>query len=299
MSRQTVEMDDEVETETHSEEENSVEAVASGEGETVAENSDSGEQADADAPEDDETDDVIVTIEGESPAPEEKATPKWVKDLRRQQRELQRENRELKAKLQAPAIEIKATDPGKKPKLEDHDYDADAYEAAIDAWHAKKKAHDAEVAKAEAAQKEQAAAWQAKLDNYGKLKGELKVRDFEESEHAVQELFNVTQQGIMLQGAENPALVVYALGKSPNKAKELASINDPVKFAFAVAKLESNLKVTDRKASPPPPEKTVRGSGPVGSGADSTLERLRAEADKTGDRSKVSAYLRQRKLSGK
>jgi hypothetical protein len=56
----------------------------------------------------------------------------------------------------------------------------------------------------------------------------------------------------MLQGADNPALVVYALGKNPKKAKELSEIKDPVKFAFAVAKLEKELKVTNRRAAPHP-----------------------------------------------
>jgi len=47
------------------------------------------------------------------------------------------------------------------------------------------------------------------------------------------------QQDIILQAAQNPALAVYALGKSKDKAKELASIKDPVKFAFALGKLEN------------------------------------------------------------
>ena len=104
---------------------------------------------------------------------------------------------------------------------------------------------------------------------------------------------NITQQGIVLQGAENPALVVYALGKNPSKAKELSSITDPVKFAFAVSKLESQLKVSNRKSAPPP-EKVLSGTGRA-SAVDSTLERLRADAEKTGDYTKVTAYKRQKK----
>ena len=102
----------------------------------------------------------------------------------------------------------------------------------------------------------------------------------------------------MLQGADNPALVIYALGKNPKKAKELAAITDPVKFAFAVAKLESQLKVTNRKA-PPPPEKTMRGTGPGSGAVDSTLERLREEAARTGDMTKVIRYkAEQRRKNG-
>jgi hypothetical protein len=74
--------------------------------------------------------------------------------------------------------------------------------------------------------------------------------------------------------------------------KELSSIKDPVKFAFAVAKLETQLKVSNRKAAPPP-EKVVKGTGRVSGSVDSTLERLREEAAKSGDMSKVIAYKRQ------
>jgi len=136
--------------------------------------------------------------------------------------------------------------------------------------------------------------WQAKLQGYGKAKAELKVKDYDDAEGIVQESFNTTQQGVILQGADNPALLVYALGKNPKKAKELASISDPVKFAFAVAKLETQLKVTNRKAAPPP-EKTVQGTGRISGSVDSTLDRLRADAEKSGDYSKVFAYKQQKR----
>jgi hypothetical protein len=153
-------------------------------------------------------------------------------------------------------------------------------------------------AKAEADQREQQKAWQARLDNYGKAKTELKVKDFEDAEDVSKEKLSVTQQGIILQGAENPALVIYALGKNPKKAAELGSITDPVKFSFAVAKLETQLKVSNRK-SPPPPEGTVRGTGAVSGAVGNQLERLRAEAEKTGDLSKVMAFKRQQREAQK
>ncbi len=120
------------------------------------------------------------------------------------------------------------------------------------------------------------------------------MKDFEDAEAVAQELFSVTQQGVMLQGADNPALVVYALGRNPKKAKELAEIKDPVKFAFAVAKLEKDMKVTNRKSAPPP-ERVVTGTGRVSGAVDSTLERLREEAARTGNMTKVIQYKRQKK----
>jgi desulfoferrodoxin (superoxide reductase-like protein) len=243
-----------------------------------------------------DSDEVIVSIGEEAPPPEEQThAPEWVRELRKTNRELQRQNRELQGKLQSTAqTETKPVVLGKKPSLEEHDYDAEKFEAALATWFERKRQADEAAAKQEAEVMNQQKAWQAKLDGYGKAKAELRVKDFEDAEAVAQELFNITQQGVVLQGADNPALVIYALGKNPKKAKELSDIKDPVKFAFAVAKLEKELKVTNRKAAPPP-ERIVSGTGRVSGAVDSTLERLREEAARTGNLTKVIQYKAQKR----
>ena len=242
-----------------------------------------------------ESDEVVVTI-GDEPVEEEphERAPEWVRDLRKKNQETVKENRELKKKIEAlqTAPADKLVTIGEKPTLESCEYDTDKFEQELEQWHeAKRKVSEQERKKQEDGAKAQAA-WQATLDSYSKRKSELKVSDYEEAEFAAQELLSVTQQGVILSGADNPALVVYALGKNPKKAQELAAISDPVKFAFAVAKLEKDMKVTPRKTAPLP-ESTVRGNARVSAGVDSTLERLRAEADRTGDRTKVASYMKQ------
>jgi len=254
-------------------------------------------QVDEVEPED--TEEVVVSIGEEAPPPEEHTpAPEWVKELRKTNRELQRQNRELQGKLQAAPTEIKPVVIGNKPKLEDHDYDAEKYEEALTNWFERKRQADDVNAKQEAEVMNQQKAWQAKLDGYGKAKAELRVKDFEDAEEVAQQVFSITQQGVLLQGADNPALVVYALGKNPVKAKELAEIKDPVKFAFAVAKLEKDLKVTNRKAAPAP-ERIVTGTGRSSGAVDSTLERLRADAERTGNMTKVIAYKAQKRSASK
>ena len=258
---------------------------------------DQGEDQDTESNEGD-SDEVIVSIGEEAPPPEEQThAPEWVRELRKTNRELQRQNRELQGKLQSTAqTETKPVVLGKKPSLEEHDYDADKFEAALADWFERKRQADEAQAKQEAEVMNQQKAWQAKLDGYGKAKAELRVKDFEDAEAVAQELFNITQQGVVLQGADNPALVIYALGKNPKKAKELSDIKDPVKFAFAVAKLEKELKVTNRKAAPPP-ERIVSGTGRVSGAVDSTLERLREEAARTGNMTKVVQYKAQKRAA--
>jgi len=249
-----------------------------------------------DEDEDDDEDEVVISIGEESPPQEEEArAPAWVRELRKANREKEREIRELKAKLTATATETKPVELKAKPTLESCDYDSDEYENKLAEWYEHKREYDAVESNAAAKRDAEAKEWQDKLDSYAKARASLKVRDYEDAEAFALDIFNVTQQGIVLQGSENPAHLIYALGKSQKRAKELASINDPVKFAFAVAKLETQLKVTNRKAATAPERTITSGGGRISGSVDSTLDRLREEAVKTGDLSKVMAYKRGKK----
>jgi len=239
----------------------------------------------------DDGNEVTVSIGGE-PDPqveEERKAPQWVKELRKTNRELQREKKELEQRLLAQTTENKPVTLGRKPTIEDFDYDAEKFEVALEGWFEKKSRANQEEQRRKDEAKAQDDAWQAKLNDYGKKKSDIRVQDFEDAEHEVQNVLTVTQQGIVIQGAENPALVVYALGKNPTKAKELSGITDPVKFAFAIARLEAQLKVTEKKTKPEP-ERAISGTGRTAGSVDSTLERLREDAARTGDYTKVKQY---------
>ena len=252
-----------------------------------------------DKAESEDSDEIIVAIDGEeSPPQEEQAAPEWVRELRREHRELKKRNRELESRVSQSTETNPVVNLGPKPNLEALDYDTEKYEQSLANWYERKRLVDDQQAKARRAEEEQQRAWNAKLEGYVEAKTKLKVRDYDDAEEVAQQLFNVVQQGVMIQGAENPALVIYALGKNPKKAKELAAIDDPVKFAFAVAKLESQLKISNRKAATKP-EKTFSATAPARGAVDSTLERLREEASKTGNMDKVMAYKRAQKQAAK
>jgi hypothetical protein len=256
------------------------------------------EDTEADDEDEAEEEDVVVSINGEAPDPEdeeEARAPGWVRDLRKQYREEKRRAKELEQKVtQLEQRQQPMQQPlGQKPTLEAVDYDTDRYEKELSAWYEKKRQHDEQQISIKSQQQAVQKGWEQKLESYHSAKAELKVRDYDFAEDVVQDTLSVMQQGMIVQGAENPALLVYALGKNPKKAKELASITDPVKFAFAVAKLETNLKVTSRKASAKP-EKKISGTGRPSGSVDNTLDRLRADAEKTGDYSKVFQYKKQK-----
>ena len=251
-----------------------------------------------------EADEVIVSIGEDAPPPEEEKDPGLVKHLRKTLRETTRKAKELEAKLQA-LTETKPAELGKRPELADPDidYDEDKFLSKTEAWLERKRKVDDEKRAALEAEKAQEAEWRTKMEAYNngklKLKDELKLRDVDEAEENVREAFSVTQQGAILDGSDDPALLIHALGKDTKLLKELSEIKSISKFIFRVAKLEAkDLKVTKRN-SPPPPERTVTSTGSVAGSIDSTLAKLEAEAEKTGDRTKIVRYKAEMKAKGK
>ena len=240
---------------------------------------------------------LVVEIGGDEVSDE----PEHITELRRRYREQQKRLKELEAKAAGNAPAAPALPP--KPTLEDCDYDAEAFEQKLATWYDAKREHDAREAEVKAVQERAEQKWQSRLAFYDEGKSKLGAQDYDEAEATVAEILSAPFPGIMAedvrigiikQGATDPAALVYALGKNPAKAKELAAIDDPVEFAWKAARLEASMKVVRGKA--PPPEKRVSGGVPGVSGAlDDTLERLRADAAKTGDFSKVMAYKRQQR----
>lgn len=240
---------------------------------------------------------LVVEIGGDEVSDE----PEHITELRRRYREQQKRLKELEAKAAGNAPAAPALPP--KPTLEDCDYDAEAFEQKLATWYDAKREHDAREAEVRAVQERAEQKWQSRLAFYDEGKSKLGAQDYDEAEATVAEILSApfpgivaedVRIGIIKQGATDPAALVYALGKNPAKAKELAAIDDPVEFAWKAARLEASMKVVRGKA--PPPEKRVSGGVAGVAGAlDDTLERLRAEAAKTGDFSKVMAYKRQMK----
>lgn len=259
------------------------------------------EQEDAPAQEDDE---IIVSIGEEQTQAEEDSqrAPEWVRELRRSNREKDRKLRELEqenARLKGLSSQPSAVVVGDKPTLEACDYDTEKFEQELEGWYSRKREFDEQQRQAKQTEEQQRAHWQTRLDAVTKASAGLKVKDLEDAAMVFEDTFSPVQQGIIIGGpdsAESSALLRYALGKNPKKAKELAAINDPVKFTFAIANLEKQLKVTPRKAAPAP-DTRVASSMTGAAAVDSQLERLQAEADKTGDRSKVAAYMRKKRLA--
>lgn len=248
-------------------------------------------------PEDDS--EVTVTI-GDAAAPEEideTKAPAWVGELRKTNRELIRRQRDLEAENKAlkqstaPALVIV----GPEPSLEGCGFDAEKFKGEYKGWMERSQKAESRQREQQEQQQKTVVEWQGRFHGYVAAKQTLKVSDFQVAEDAVKAVFDEAQQSILIDIADKPELLVYALGKNPAKAKELAAIKNPVRFTAALAKLETQLKVTPRKPGVSP-ERVPQGGSAGASGAaavDSQLEKLREEAAKTGDLSKVMAFKQQ------
>lgn len=242
-----------------------------------------------------EEDSIVVTIGDEKPPEEEhEKAPEWVRDLRKSHKELQRKVKEYEAERQRATAAPQAPVVGKKPTLEDHDYDAEAFEVALESWHEQKRAVQDFEQKQKSAQEQAQKEWNERLAKYGQAKQASRIANYDELESAVQEQLSPTQQGIIINLVSDPVKMIAGIGGNKAQLDKFAKISDPAVFIYELGKLETQLKAQPRKA--PPPERTVAGSGGVSGGAiGDQLARLQAEAEKTGDYSKVFQYKNQKK----
>lgn len=258
------------------------------------ETQDESSQSDDETSEDEE---FVITVGDEEPEPSDeddfsgKPAPTWVKDLRKKEREARKRIKELEAQVQQAKPADKPIEVGPKPKLSDFDYDEDQFESAVEQWHERKRQVEQQQAAKQAEEEKAKQAWQTKMQSYEERRQNVasKVRDFEEVEEAAKDKLTATQQGILIHAADNPELILYHLGKNPKKAQELSEITDPIQFAFAAAKLDSQMKIQTRKPSTQP-ERKPSGSAGLSGVVDQKLAQLEAKAAKTGDRTELIKY---------
>ena len=257
--------------------------------------------AQPDAGEGDEPGELVVSIGEEAPPQtEEQSAPGWVRDLRKQNRELTKRLKELEAKDKQPAQSA----PPPKPTFESCDWDEGKFADAVVEWNTAKRQADEVQANQQKLVDQAQEAWNAKVAAYSERKQALPA-EVNDAESTVIDAL-VAQWGpevgelrwkLIVDGADDPAMLMLALGKYPEKVKELAKIESLARFTMQAGKMEAAMKVTKRTATVAP-EKPMTGTAAVGvGGADATLERLRKEADKTGDRSAVVNYIRKQKLA--
>jgi len=244
-----------------------------------------GEKAESQDDSDDDALDFSFDNDGDSSDQfKGQEAPEWVKKVRE-------ENRELKRQLkQRESQQFEQQVLREKPTLDDHDYDSDAFEQDYAQWLQEKQQVDAQVHAERQKYQQYHERYKADVDAI-----KAKAPDYDEVELSVVDVLSEQKQGLLQMLVDNPAKVVYALGKnSPAQLERLSKLDD-IQFAkqIVLMEMEMSSKTKSRNQNKPKP-KTHELEGAAG-GADTRLAKLEAEADRTGDRSKVIAYRKTQK----
>lgn len=253
-----------------------------------------------------EPDELAITIEGEEPEVDPDAEieaelgdrgKRALQAARKAAKDAAAELRAIKAERDAARLAPVDEPAPERPTIEGCGYNTEIYDAKLrDYFAAEAKAEtkkQALIAEAKAADED----YQTRLGGYVAGKTALRAADMDTAESVVRSKLTVEQQNVLIRNSDNPAQVVLALGRSKKALDDLAAIKDIDRYAYALAKLEGKITVTQK--APPPPESKLRGGLGQGSASlSSQLEAAEKEADRTGDRSKVVAIKRQIKAAG-
>lgn len=225
--------------------------------------------------------------DAESPtAAAEQETPA-IRQIRDAQRESERRRKEVERELKALKAEREKStaesvpELGPMPGIEEFDYDAEAHKEAVTAWVAKKQARDAVEQRKANEQKERERADQEIVERYKAEANALPVdrTRYAAAEAEIDATFSPVQRAVLLKSTM-PAKLVYALGNNPDRLEKLSKITDPFAFAMEIGRAETAITSTKpvRKAPPPDTPLSVAATG-----ANAGLERLYAEAQKSGN----------------
>lgn len=236
-------------------------------------------QVDGDESEGGDEDVIEFAEDGAAPAPESNST---IREMRQKLREAQREAAELRKQVKPQVLEI-----GEKPTLESCGYDEEAYDREVEEWKARKAQAQQAQQEAEAQREAHAKQWAERVETYKANKSSLKVSDYDAAEDEVFSALSEQHQSLIML-SEKPAVLVYALAKNPARLEELSKL-DLARAAMMIGKLETKLTVTTR--SKPQPDTPLRGGASLG-GGDKQLEKLKAEAQRTGNYDKYFAAKR-------
>jgi len=195
--------------------------------------------------------------------------PQWVKDLRKNNREKDKELRELRRQLeqvqsrpteQQPQQQTDAIPP--KPTLESCEYDEAAFEQAMTDWHEKKSRAEQQMQQKERQQQEYQQRFQQRVEAHKQRAAKLPVKDYQEMEEIVRAEVPDLHKEILIHCAdEGSELIAYGLGKSQQLRQRVAAETDPIRAAFLLGQISKQVHLAPKPKKAIKPEPEVRGGG--------------------------------------
>ena len=195
--------------------------------------------------------------------------PQWVKDLRKNNREKDKEVRELRRQLEQ--IQSKPAEQQQpqqsdvvppKPTLESCDYDEQAFDAALTDWHEKKGRAEQSQQQQQRQQQEHQQRYNDRIAKHNERAAKLPVKDYAETEDIVRRELPSLQQSVLIHAAdEGSELIAYALGKNPQLRQRVAAETDPIRAAFLLGQISKQVSLAPKPKKSIKPEPEVRGGG--------------------------------------
>ena len=216
-----------------------------------------------------------------------------VKHLRSELKERNKQLRERDKRLKAYEEKKKAlAELPPKPSLDDEDidFDSELYDEKLLEWNELKRKHEKKANEEKQQQEELQKSHEEKVKAYRESMDSLPYEDAEDAEDTAKMFLNETQQALILEATDDPAKMIYAIGTNEKLAEQLAEVTNPVQFIAKVAKLETRLSSTMKKKPKPSANSRVKGGNVSRGSSDEVLDKLREEAAKTGDFTKVRQY---------
>ncbi|CAB4140396.1 hypothetical protein UFOVP407_52 [uncultured Caudovirales phage] len=247
-------------------------------------------EADEDDGEDADPDDGDDGDQGEDEQPESNAT---IRRMRAEIRQLRREKREAQSRT---VVDVE--DPGPRPKLEDFDYDEDRHAEAVETWAGKKFAAQ-QAAQAQQADDPITKDWNTKLTAFQEARVAITTQqpDAEDVLMDVNAALDAGQMASIVQAfkGERAVSILLKIGADADTLERFADIRNPLELVAEAARLEAPAMTRKKPAIDAP----VKGKAPTAGPANKTLEKLEAEAARTGDRTKLIRYRKQLRERGK
>lgn len=195
--------------------------------------------------------------------------PQWIKDLRKANREKDKELRDMRRQLeqlqsrpaeQQPQQQADVIPP--KPTLESCEYDEEAFEKAVTDWHEKKSRVEQKKQQQERQQQEYQQRFLQRVEAHKQRAAKLPVKDYQEMESIVLSELKPIQQEIIIHAAdEGSELIAYALGKNPQLRQRVAAETDPIRAAFLLGQISKQVSLAPKPKKAIKPEPEVRGGG--------------------------------------
>lgn len=189
--------------------------------------------------------------------------PNWAKQLRQRQKELARENRQLKTQQQQAAQYEPEVFNDQFPELEDPDveFDPAKLKAKVLNWTEKKAKFETSQSSKKAEFEQMQTRYSERLTDYQSKKVTLQKQfnDYDKAEAAViSEVPRDVQNAILLY-AEDPSLIVLAAGRNKEVRDKLTKLqNDPVALGVEIGRLSKMVKVSSKPKPTIEPAPTVR-----------------------------------------